>query len=214
MQRILILGTNKFAPELADVVSASPEFEVVGFVENKNRQHATHFNGLPVHWIDEIKPLTADHWGLCALATPARDGFIQQAELHGLRFATFVHPTAVVSATTRLGEGTIISTRAVVASHTTIGCHVRVNRGALIGHHAVIDDFVTIQPGANVGGCSHIGSGATVSMGAIVLDRVSIGEDAIVGAGAVVTKDVPPGVQVLGVPAKVTKAVERQRRAA
>ena len=43
-----------------------------------------------------------------------------------------------------------------------------------------------------------IGSNAT-------LFPVSIGENALVGAGAVVTKDVPPGVVVVGNPARIIK---------
>lgn len=214
MQRLLILGTNQFAPELADVVSSSPDVQLAGFVQNENPGFAGNFLGLPVYWIDELGPLARDHLGLCALATPARDGFVAQAQERGLKFASFVHASAVVSATSILGEGTIVCPRVVVAAYTTLGKHVRVNRGALIGHHTVVGDFVTIQPGANIAGCCHISSGATIGMSATVLDRVTIGEDSIIGAGAVVTKDVPPGVQVLGVPAKITRHVERLRRAA
>jgi maltose O-acetyltransferase len=36
---------------------------------------------------------------------------------------------------------------------------------------------------------------------------VTIGEGAIVGAGSVVTRDVPPGMIVVGNPAKVLRAV-------
>ena len=42
-------------------------------------------------------------------------------------------------------------------------------------------------------------------MGAIVLDHVTIGAHAVVAAGAVVTRDVPDRVQVMGMPAKVTR---------
>jgi acetyltransferase-like isoleucine patch superfamily enzyme len=42
-------------------------------------------------------------------------------------------------------------------------------------------------------------------MGAILLEGVKIGAGSIVGAGAVVTKDIPAGVVVAGVPAKVMR---------
>jgi serine acetyltransferase len=41
-----------------------------------------------------------------------------------------------------------------------------------------------------------------VGTGAQILQYVQVGEGAQVGAGAVVTKDVPPGVTVVGIPAK------------
>ena len=43
---------------------------------------------------------------------------------------------------------------------------------------------------------------------AILMPGVNIGPNSVVGAGAVVTKDVPPGVVVGGVPARVLMSVE------
>jgi tetrahydrodipicolinate N-acetyltransferase len=41
----------------------------------------------------------------------------------------------------------------------------------------------------------------------VVLEGVSVGRGRVVAAGAVVTKDVPPGVVVAGIPARVVKRV-------
>ncbi len=43
---------------------------------------------------------------------------------------------------------------------------------------------------------------AFIGAGAIILPGVEIGEDAVIGAGAIVTKSVPPGVTVVGNPAR------------
>jgi acetyltransferase-like isoleucine patch superfamily enzyme len=42
-----------------------------------------------------------------------------------------------------------------------------------------------------------------VGAGAVIRQGIQIGDGAVVGAGAVVVKDVPPGVTVVGVPARV-----------
>jgi acetyltransferase-like isoleucine patch superfamily enzyme len=47
--------------------------------------------------------------------------------------------------------------------------------------------------------------GCYVGAGALVLPGVTVGEGAVVAAGAVVTRDVPPGVIVAGVPARVVR---------
>jgi acetyltransferase-like isoleucine patch superfamily enzyme len=48
-----------------------------------------------------------------------------------------------------------------------------------------------------------------VGSGAIITDGVHIGRGAVVAAGAVVTRDVPPYSIVAGVPARVTRKIEK-----
>jgi sugar O-acyltransferase (sialic acid O-acetyltransferase NeuD family) len=203
---LLILGTHTFAVEIADLVSDIPDWRLVGFVENWERERCRQpLEGLPVHWVDDVAPLAADHHAVCGLGTTQRVGFIEQVAAHGMPFATLVHPTARVSRKSVLGAGAILSVGVIVAAHTRLGRYVLVNRGALIGHHATIGDYVTLGPGANVAGSCEIGAGTYVGMGAIILDHVRVGAHSVIGAGAVVTNDVASNVQVVGVPARVVK---------
>jgi acetyltransferase-like isoleucine patch superfamily enzyme len=48
-------------------------------------------------------------------------------------------------------------------------------------------------------------AGAALGVGAAVLPGVTIGARAVVGPGSVVTRDVAPGVAVLGNPARVVR---------
>lgn len=202
---LLILGTRMFALEVADLVAETPGLRLSGFVENWEREQcAQSIAGLPVIWVDDLPRHVNGHSAVCGLGTTKRQRFVEQVAAH-VPFATVVHPTARVSQTSTLGEGTIVSVGAIIASHTKLGRHVIVNRGALIGHHAVIGDYVTIGPGANIAGATHIGAGAYIAMSATVIDRVKIGAHAVIGAGAVVTKDVPDRVQVVGVPARIVR---------
>ena len=94
--------------------------------------------------------------------------------------------------------------------------------GCEIGDDSKIGTFVEIQRGAKIGkrcngdrgrlehrACenTYIKKGASIGSGATLLCGITVGERAIVGAGAVVTKDVPPGMIVVGNPAKVLRAV-------
>ncbi len=81
--------------------------------------------------------------------------------------------------------------------HTDAGRPCRLGVGVTVGHRAVLHG-ATVEDGALIG------------IGAIVLDGAVIGAEAIVGAGAVVTEGfvVPPRTLVLGVPARVVRALQ------
>ena len=205
-ERLVILGTRVFAEEVADLVADCAEYELVAFGENWERSRCgSLLLGLPILWVDELAALAPTHVALCAIGTTRRAAFIRQVEAMGFRFATVRHPTARVSRTSTVGAGSILSVGVIVAAHTTIGGHVIVNRGSLIGHHTTVGHGVTISPGANIAGRITIGDGAYVGMGAIILDSLTIGRGSVIGAGSLVTRDVPDNVQVMGVPARITK---------
>lgn len=204
-QPLLILGTRTFAAEIADVASESG-FQVAGFVENMDRARcADTLDELPIHWIDDVGEYVSTHLAVCGLGTTHRSRFTDQAEAHGLGFATVIHPSARIARSGVVEEGSIVSVAAVVAAHTRIGRHVLINRGSLIGHHTEVGDYVSIQSGANVAGSCTIGEATYIGMSAVVLDHIAIGSHSVVGAGAVVTEDVPDNVQVVGVPARIVK---------
>jgi serine O-acetyltransferase len=89
--------------------------------------------------------------------------------------------------------------------------------GVVIGETAEVGNDVTLYHGVTLGGVSPslnsaaqvdrkrhptIGDGAIIGSGAQVLGPITVGAGARVGANAVVVQDVPPGVVVVGIPAK------------
>ncbi|MEI8396490.1 MAG: serine O-acetyltransferase [Rhodospirillaceae bacterium] len=89
--------------------------------------------------------------------------------------------------------------------------------GVVIGETAEIGDDVHMYHGVTLGGTSlargkrhpTIRNRVIIGAGAKILGAIEVGENARVGSNAVVVSDVPPGVTVVGVPAKV--AVPRSR---
>jgi len=82
--------------------------------------------------------------------------------------------------------------------------------GVVIGETAEIGDDVTLYQGVTLGGTSlhhakrhpTLSDGVIVGSGAQILGGFTVGRDARVGANAVVLAEVPPGVTVVGIPAK------------
>jgi len=203
--KLLILGAGAFAEDIADIAQECG-FEVVGFVENQNRQRCQdQLFEKPIFWVDEIADWVGRCSVICALGTTFRNRFVAQAETMRFTFATLIHPSARVSTRCRIATGSVISAGVIIAAGAQIGRHVLVNRGSLIGHHAQIGDFVSVGPGVNLGGNSRIAERVYLGMGSIIRNNCIVGKQSVVGAGAVVVKDVPERVQVTGVPARITK---------
>lgn len=96
--------------------------------------------------------------------------------------------------------------------------------GLVIGETAIVESGAKLYHGVTLGGTGKdtgkrhpsVRRGALISAHAQLLGPIEIGENARVGASAVVTKDVPPAVTVVGVPAKIVRVhgsetPERQR---
>lgn len=82
-----------------------------------------------------------------------------------------------------------------------------INAKAVIGENCNIGVGVVIgQAGRGARkGSPVIGDRVYIAVGAKVIGKIKIGNDVAIGANAVVTKDVPNGVTVAGVPAKIIK---------
>lgn len=91
-----------------------------------------------------------------------------------------------------VGSGTNIQDGAIF--HADPGYPVQVGAGCTIGHRAIVHG-------------AQVGENTTIGMGAILLNGARIGENGIVGAGSLVTqgKQFPPGVLILGSPARVVR---------
>lgn len=76
-----------------------------------------------------------------------------------------------------------------------------ISPAAVIGKNCNVSQGVTI--GKTMGGAPTIGDNVYIGPGAKLFGNIKIGDNVAIGANAVVNKDVPSGVSVAGVPAKV-----------
>jgi sugar O-acyltransferase (sialic acid O-acetyltransferase NeuD family) len=127
------------------------------------------------------------------------------AKLNGVQFASAIHPSAIISPRSRIGEGTVVMPNVTVNVSGTIGRHVILNTNCSIDHDCIIEDFVHISPNAALAGNVKVGEGTHIGIGACVTQNITIGKWATVGAGAVIIRDVPDYAVVVGNPGSVIK---------
>lgn len=130
----------------------------------------------------------------------------QQCDLAGLPLHEARADTVVEMDDVHLGDGAVLSPFVTLTSNIRIGRAFHANLYSYVEHDCVLGDFVTFAPGAKCNGNVEIGDGAYIGSGAVLKQGVRIGEGATVGMGAVVTRDVPPGMVVVGNPARELRA--------
>lgn len=153
------------------------------------------------------KPVSHNADGLSPIIVSIGDNKTRKIIVEKLScsFGIAIHPSAIISPSAKIGEGSVVMPGAIINADVVIGKHCIINTGASIDHECVIGDYCHIAPHVALCGQVHVGKGTLVGVGASVIPCINIGEWCIVGAGAVVVEDVPDHEIEVGIPAKILK---------
>jgi UDP-perosamine 4-acetyltransferase len=210
MEDVVIIGAGGHGKVVLDILQAEGKYRPVGFVDNNPSLLDSYVCGLPVLGpINALPRLKRQriHHAIIAIGDN-RQRMKQRAELEagGFELVNAVHPTAFVSPRATLGRGVVVGPRASVVTEAKIADLAIVNTAAVVDHECEVGEAAHVAPGAILAGRVRVGRGAFIGIGAQVIQCRTVGAFATVGAGAAVINDVPDGVTVVGVPARVVKA--------
>lgn len=203
MRKIAIIGSGGYAHVIKDLIESLGGYQVKGFIgKGKNEGTEYHEADLARLRQDEISDLVN---GVGQLSSPRLEGMMAKYRREGFRFPKLIHPTAVVSKTATVGDGTVILEQAIVKSNARIGQFCLINSQAVVSHDCEISDYVHLSLGAKIGGQCKIGRHTFLGINASVIQGKTIGSHVIIGAGTVVIDDVRNHVTVAGNPGKIIK---------
>jgi len=156
-------------------------------------------------WLDE--PAQSRGISLAIANSQVRERLAARCIQDGVRFVDARAANAVSMDEVQLGEGAILCPFVTLTSNIRIGRQFHANIYSYVAHDCVVGDYVTFAPGVHCNGNVVIEDHAYIGTGAILRqgkpdEPLVIGRGAVVGMGAVVTKSVPPGMTVVGNPAK------------
>lgn len=208
MANIYLFGASGHGKVIKDILNANG-MKVEAFVDD-NYQVNECSGRKVLHDAEGLSPMIVSI-GVNKIRRMVVNRLVASANVdgHPLEFATAIHPSAIVSPSAKIGEGTVVMAGAVINADAVIGKHCIVNTGATIDHDCVIGDYCHIAPGANISGGTNIGEGTWIGVGACVIQCLNVGKDCMIGAGSVVVKDIPDGVTAYGNPCKVKTNVNK-----
>ena len=154
-----------------------------------------------------LAPSGERHAALAIAHGQIRSKLHDRCVANGVGLWTVTAESTVILDNVDIGPGALLSPFVTITSNIRIGRCFHANLYSYVEHDCVVGDFVTFAPGAKCNGNVHIGDYAYIGSGAVLKQGkpgapLVIGAGAVVGMGAVVTRDVPPGVTVVGNPAR------------
>lgn len=202
---VVLVGAGSLGRDALSVAHAlGPDGVVRGFVDDREELWGSSVNGVPVlggvDWLVEHAKGTR---ALLTVGSPAaRRTLDEQLTAAGVEWATWVHPTAVLTPTVSVAEGALIMACVTTTIDVRIGRHVVVNPGCTLAHDVVLEDFAYLSPGVDLAGYAVLEIEAYMGTGAVVIPGCRVGARTTVGAGGVVIRDIPPDCTAVGVPAR------------
>ena len=121
-----------------------------------------------------------------------------------------------------IGDDVVIGRGSLVENDTTVGARTKIQAQAYVTAYSTVEEDVFIAPCVVTTNDNFMGRterrhelvkgptirrGARVGGGVVICPGIEIGEEAFIAAGAVVTKDVPPKMVAMGVPARAVRPV-------
>jgi sugar O-acyltransferase (sialic acid O-acetyltransferase NeuD family) len=153
--------------------------------------------------ISKLNP--KEHVVMIAVAD-SKDRFdIVQRLPKGIKFFTFIHPTALIMDDIEIGEGSFIGAYSILTTNIKIGKHTILNRGNHIGHDCKIGSYFSAMPGAIVSGNVTIYDLVYMGSNSSIREKLSVHSLTTIGMNSAVVKDIEyPGTYV-GCPSKMIK---------
>jgi len=188
MKDIVIVGFGGHAKSLADCIERSGRYKIVGYTDSSDNNVDYPYLGTD----DSLKDIFDNGTHCAAIGVGylgkgcVRENIYRSLKEIGFELPVVRDPSAIISESAAVGEGTFIGKNVVVNAQAVVGNSCILNTGSIIEHECIVKDFAHIAVGAVVCGQASVGRAAFVGANATIIQCMNIGDNEIVPAGAVI----------------------------
>lgn len=198
MKDLIILGAGGEALEILKVVTlinkVNKEWNVIGFLDDNLSIIGQEFNGIKVLGTILDSNKFSNAYFISSIGHPDRPMLREEVRnkisFSDSKFATIIHPSAVICESVKIGYGCFIQSNCTISTNSFIGNNVLISNGSTIGHESKIDDGTVIGLGVKITSDVIIGKSVYVGPGAVFTNEITIGNNVLIGIGAIVTENV------------------------
>lgn len=207
MNKLFIIGAGGFGRELLqwvkDINEVKPTWDIQGFIDDDpNALDEVECDYKVVGKLSECH-LEDDEYYALAISNPrTKMEIANELEKKNIKFASIIHPTAVLTKFSHYNDGLIMFPYAKLSVNSTVGKHVTIMSSG-VGHDVKVGDYCTICGNVTVIRNVVIGDRTYIASNVVLNAGVNVGNDCYIGMGSMILKDVPSNSKTFCNPARV-----------
>lgn len=204
-----MVGYGGHAKSVADCIERQKKYSIIGYTDAQARESQYKYLGTDAvlkNYFDQGVKNAAIGIGYMGKGD-VRAKVYEHLKNIGYFLPIIADPSAIISETAQIGEGTFIGKGAVVNAEAAVGKMAIINTMALVEHECVVGDFTHVAVGAVLCGQVRVGDSVLVGVNATILQCLDIPSNMIIPAGETVRRNyhIPNDCMAVGVPAKIKK---------
>lgn len=196
--KIIIIGSGGHAAEISDYIQYSNSqnaldttLEIIGYLDdNFNNYLHYHFNSPYLGSISEHQIAPHVHYIIGIANLVYRKKFVEFFLEKGARFASFVHPSAAISSSAKLGKGVVIGPNVNLGPNTYVGDFSLVNSRVSMGHDSKVGKYNFLSPNVCFSGYTEVGDENLFGINSATIPGIKIGDRNKIMAGMTLDKNV------------------------
>lgn len=188
MEDIILVGYGGHARSVADCIERAGIYSIIGYTDTVC--YETNYTYLGTDEVLEQYRGKGIKNAFVAIGYMGK-GNLREKLYNKLKKLDFilpsvVDPSAIISASAEINEGSFIGKGAIINAEARIGKMCMINTRALIEHECCIDDFSHIAVGAVLCGQVFIGCNSFIGANATIIQNIKLPECTFVPAGKVI----------------------------